>query len=162
MLRGRGTISRRSKPASFELTVSPLSQAWRLGGLHRASRVPFRSSYFTAGLHLPVATLQRLTAHLYGRWTFPVIPSLRFVAHKGQGALPIRGRGRFAVGHSVFSRSCWHVSSPSPPNRTCNFHCIRLSKVWRSVVEVTLSIVILFPFAACGTTGSSKIPWTCC
>src|SRR5437773_3565688 len=81
MLRGRGGISRRSKSASFELTVLPLSQAWHLGGLHRASPVPFRSSSFTADLHLPAATLQRLTAHLYGQWTFPVIPSLCFVAH---------------------------------------------------------------------------------
>src|SRR5437762_3624434 len=78
MLRGRGGVSRRSKSASFELTMLPLSQAWHLGGLHHAAPVPFRSSSFTAGLHPPAATLQRLAAYLYRRWGFPPIPSLRF------------------------------------------------------------------------------------
>ena len=35
------------------LAMHVLSQARRLGGLHRASPVPFRGSYFTSGLHSP-------------------------------------------------------------------------------------------------------------
>jgi hypothetical protein len=35
------------------LTMCILSQAGRLGGLHRASPVPFRGSFFTVGLHPP-------------------------------------------------------------------------------------------------------------
>jgi hypothetical protein len=46
------------------LTMWSLSQAPRLGGLHRASRVPFRGSYFTSGLHPSDATPQRLNACL--------------------------------------------------------------------------------------------------
>src|SRR5262249_59462512 len=38
LFRGRGGISRRSKPASFGLTLSSLSQALHLGGLHRSSQ----------------------------------------------------------------------------------------------------------------------------
>jgi hypothetical protein len=63
------------------LTVHVLSQAWLLSGLHRASPVPFRGSYFTSGLHPPDATPQRLIACLYRRWGFPPITSLCFVAH---------------------------------------------------------------------------------
>jgi hypothetical protein len=59
-----------------------LSQAWRLGGLHLASPVPFRASYFTPALHPAGATAQRLIAYLYRRRDFPSIPSPRFVAHK--------------------------------------------------------------------------------
>ena len=59
----------------------PLSQARHLGGLHRASPVPFRGSYFTSGLHPPDATPQRLIACLYRLWRFPLISSPRFVAH---------------------------------------------------------------------------------
>jgi hypothetical protein len=58
-----------------------LSQAGPLGGLHRASPVPFRASYFTPGEHPPGATAQRLTAYWYRQWRFPLIPSPRFVAH---------------------------------------------------------------------------------
>jgi hypothetical protein len=58
-----------------------LSQAWRLGGLHRASPVPFRASYFTSALHPADATAQRLISYLYRRWDFPSIPSTRLVAH---------------------------------------------------------------------------------
>jgi hypothetical protein len=58
-----------------------LSQAWHLGGLHRASPVPFRGSYFTSGLHPPGATPQGLNACLYRHWGFPPISSMRFVAH---------------------------------------------------------------------------------
>ena len=60
----------RLKPASFELTMPFLSQAWPLGGLHRASPLPFRASYFTSGLHPPDATAQRLIAYLYKRWSY--------------------------------------------------------------------------------------------
>jgi hypothetical protein len=76
-----GTISRRLNPASFELTLRPLSQARPLGGLHRASPVPFRASYFTPRVHPLDATAQRLTAYWYRRRSFPLIPSPRFVAH---------------------------------------------------------------------------------
>jgi hypothetical protein len=47
------------------LTMCFLSQAPHLGGLHRTSRVPFRASYFTPGLHPPGATAQGLNAYLY-------------------------------------------------------------------------------------------------
>jgi hypothetical protein len=70
------------KLASFELTISPFSQARHLGGLHRASPLPFRASFLTLGLHPPNASAQRLTACLYKLWDFPSIPSLRFVAHQ--------------------------------------------------------------------------------
>jgi hypothetical protein len=76
-----GTLSRRLNPTLFALTMRPLSQARPLGGLHRASPVPFRASYFTPGLHPPGATAQRLTAYWYRQWDFPSIPSPRFVAH---------------------------------------------------------------------------------
>jgi hypothetical protein len=52
--------------------------------LHRASRVPFRGSCFTSGLHPPDATPQGLNACLYRRRGFPPITSLRFVAHYDQ------------------------------------------------------------------------------
>jgi hypothetical protein len=65
------------------LTMGFLSQAGPLGGLHRASPVPFRASYFTPGLHLPGATAQRLVACLYRQRGFPPITSLRLVAHLG-------------------------------------------------------------------------------
>src|SRR5262245_62363570 len=64
LLRDRGLLSRRLKLASFGLTVSPLSQAWPLGGLPRAAPVPFRGSSFTSGLHPPDATPQRLIVYL--------------------------------------------------------------------------------------------------
>ena len=63
------------------LTMDFLSQARPLGGLHRASPVPFRASYFTPGLHPPDATAQRLAAYWYRQRRFPLIPSPRFVAH---------------------------------------------------------------------------------
>src|SRR5262249_20211720 len=69
-MRGRGGLSCKLKPASFELTMPFLSQARRLGGLHRASPLPFRASYFTSGLHPPDATAQRLTTYLYKRWSY--------------------------------------------------------------------------------------------
>ena|SRR5918992_2485765 len=47
IFRGRGDLSRRLNPASFALTVRPLSQARPVDGLHRVSPVPFRGSYFT-------------------------------------------------------------------------------------------------------------------
>src|SRR2546423_10660364 len=64
-IQDRGVFSRRLKPASFKLTLSPLSQAWRLGGLRHASPVPFRVSCFTMSLHPFIATTQRLIACLY-------------------------------------------------------------------------------------------------
>jgi hypothetical protein len=59
----------------------PLSQAWRLGGLQRASPVPFRASSFTPELPPSGATAQRLLAYLYRRREFSSISSLRLVAH---------------------------------------------------------------------------------
>jgi len=41
------------------LTVLPLCQAWHIGGLHLASPVPFRASYFTTRKHSAAATAQR-------------------------------------------------------------------------------------------------------
>jgi hypothetical protein len=41
-----------------------LSQAPHLGGLHRASRLPFKVSSFTSAEHPANATTQRLIAHL--------------------------------------------------------------------------------------------------
>jgi hypothetical protein len=60
------------------LTMYFLSQAPPLAGLHRGSRVPFRGSFFTAGLHPPVAMPQGLIAYWYKRRCFPHIPSPRF------------------------------------------------------------------------------------
>lgn len=82
ILRDRGAISRRLKLTSFGLTLSPLSQARRLDGLHRVSPVPFRGSSFTSSLHPPDATPQRLIVCLYRLWGFPPISSWRFVAHE--------------------------------------------------------------------------------
>src|SRR5215831_15719902 len=81
ILRGRGEVSRRLNPASFGLTILSLSQAWPLGGLPRAAPVPFRASSFTFLLHPRNATAQRLIAYLHRLWSFPLIPSLCFVAH---------------------------------------------------------------------------------
>jgi hypothetical protein len=94
ILRDRGTVSRRFKFASFELTMLFLSQARHLGGLLRASPVPFRGSYFTSGLHPPDATPQRLTAYLYRRWDFSSIPSTRLVAHRHPCLLGVLPRGQ--------------------------------------------------------------------
>src|SRR5262249_9920715 len=70
-MRDRGGLSCRLKPASLELTMPFLSQARRLGGLHRASPLPFRASYFTSGLHPPdAAAAQRLTTYLYKQWSY--------------------------------------------------------------------------------------------
>jgi hypothetical protein len=76
------------------LTIICLSQAPRLGGLYRTSRVPFRASYFTPTLHPVGATAQRLGAGLVPApevfphsintprgARFPLIPSIRLVAH---------------------------------------------------------------------------------
>ena len=60
-------LARGCKAASFGLAMLLLRQAWRLGGLPRALPVPFRGSYFTAGLHPPTATPQRRPAGLYQR-----------------------------------------------------------------------------------------------
>jgi hypothetical protein len=67
-----------------------LSQAGPLGGLHRASPVPFRGSYFTSRVHPQDATPQRLIACLYRRRRFPLIPSPRFVAHYPVALLLVR------------------------------------------------------------------------
>src|SRR5262249_53811166 len=69
-MRGREGLSCRLKPTSFELTMPFLSQARPLGGLHRASPLLFRASYFTSGLHPPDAAAQRLTTYLYKRWSY--------------------------------------------------------------------------------------------
>ena len=82
ILRDRARFCRRFRLTSFKLTMLSLSQARRLGGLHRASPVPFRGSYFTSGLHPPDATPQRLIAYLYRQWSFPLILSTRLVAHR--------------------------------------------------------------------------------
>jgi hypothetical protein len=76
------------------LTIECLSQAPRLGGLHRTSRIHFRASFFTPTVHPVGATAQRLGACLVQApevfphsisvlrgARFPLIPSARFVAH---------------------------------------------------------------------------------
>jgi hypothetical protein len=70
------------------LTMHSLSQARRLGGLQRASPVPFRASCFTSSVHPPDATAQWLTVCLYRRWRYPLIPWPRFVAHLVEDDLP--------------------------------------------------------------------------
>jgi hypothetical protein len=91
VLRGRGIISRRLKPASFEFTMRLLSLAPRLGGLHRASWVLIRASSFTSRVHPLNATAHRLIVCLYRRWRFPRIPSVRFVAHTKLDLMPAIG-----------------------------------------------------------------------
>ena len=86
-LRGGVPIYRRLKPAWFELALSPLRQAWRLGGLHRASPVPFRGSCFTTGLHPPAATPQRRIACLSKRWSYRVSTRFAHSIHALRGAL---------------------------------------------------------------------------
>jgi hypothetical protein len=86
-LRGGVPVYRRLKPAWFELALSPLRQAWRLGGLHRASPVLFRGSCFTTGLHPPVATPQRRIACLYKRWSYWVSTRFAHSIHALRGAL---------------------------------------------------------------------------
>jgi hypothetical protein len=63
------------------LTLCVLSQARLLGGLPRAAPVPFRASSFSPGVHPPGATAQRPIACLYRPWRFPLMTSLRLVAH---------------------------------------------------------------------------------
>src|SRR5215218_7996988 len=96
IIRGRGAVSRRSKSASCELTMLSLSQAPRLGGLHRAARIPFRGSSFTAGLHPPAATPQGLIACLVQAMELQyisLIPSPRFVAHHPSSVRDVRVLG---------------------------------------------------------------------
>jgi hypothetical protein len=89
VLRGRGIISRRLKPASFDFTLRLLSLAPRLGGLHRASWVLIRASSFTFRVHPLNATAHRLIVCLYRLWRFPRIPSVRFVAHPKLALMPV-------------------------------------------------------------------------
>jgi len=79
-----------------------LSQAWHLGGLHRASPVPFRGSSFTSGLHPPGATPQGLNACLYRHWGFPPISSMRFVAHSASFPTGVKEvLAMFALSHPL-------------------------------------------------------------
>src|SRR4051812_23952518 len=71
---GGGWFSRRSIPASIALAMPSLRRAPRLGGLSRASRVPFRASSITAEEHPLAATAQRRIPCLYKGWSY------RFVA----------------------------------------------------------------------------------
>ena len=61
------------------VTLLPLHQAWPVGGLSRASPVPFRASYFTTGLHPPAATAQRCTEYLYTRRDYRLTCASLFV-----------------------------------------------------------------------------------
>jgi hypothetical protein len=116
VLHGRGELSRRLTSASFVLTMRSLSQAPHLGGLHRASRVPFRASFFTPGVHPPGATAQRLTVHWYKRWSFPLIPSPRFVAHMATSPHP--------YGHCTMNLtpSCFALEGKSKPPKMGGGH----------------------------------------
>ena len=75
------TLYRRSKPASFELTMSLLCQAPPIGRLCRASRLPFRGSYFTVAGHPAAATPQRHTDCLYSQWGYGFMPIRPFPHH---------------------------------------------------------------------------------
>jgi hypothetical protein len=91
-MRGRGGLSCRLTPASPELTLLLLSQARPLDGLHRVAPLPFRTSYFTSGLHPPNATVQRLIAYLYKRrsYRFPIVHSFHLRASWRTSQLPSR------------------------------------------------------------------------
>src|SRR5262245_13677321 len=82
---GQRELSCRLKPASFELTMPFLSQARPLGGLHRASPLPFRASYFTRVCIRPTLRLNdsSLTCISGGATDLhrSLIPSSRFAAH---------------------------------------------------------------------------------
>jgi hypothetical protein len=95
------------------LALWSLSQAWHLGGRHRASPVPFRDSSFTSGLPPPDATPQRLSACLIQALGFSIhsIDALRgalgFIPHQRKGSSdelwgrdtrPAMYRGRGASG----------------------------------------------------------------
>jgi hypothetical protein len=84
-----------------------LSQARHLGGLPRASPVPFRSSSFTLGVHPPSATLQRLIACLYRPWSVLLMTSVRFVAH-------------FPLNHH--RSACQSKRRTRPPRTTARMH----------------------------------------
>src|SRR5262249_7385796 len=75
---GRANVYRRLKPASLALALLPLCQAWHLGGLRRASPVPFRASSVTNGFHPPAATAQRHAGRLYGRQSYGLAPFRSF------------------------------------------------------------------------------------
>jgi hypothetical protein len=51
-----------------------LCQAWHLGGLYRASPVPFRASYFTASEHPLEATAQRHADRLCDQQNYGLAP----------------------------------------------------------------------------------------
>jgi hypothetical protein len=83
-----GYLSRRSKPASFGLTMQPLSQAPPLGRLRRASRLPFRGSCFTNGDHPPRLRPNgsRLPVQAWRYWPLGPVPS--FHSHASWRTLP--------------------------------------------------------------------------
>jgi hypothetical protein len=61
-----------------------------LAALHRASPVPFRASYLTAGLHPPAASAQRCKEHLYALWDYWFSPFVHFNnAPRGAHKTPI-------------------------------------------------------------------------
>jgi hypothetical protein len=70
-------------PLRLDSPCSSLVKPGVLAALHRASPVPFRGSYFTAGLHPPAATPQGLPTRLFGSGNYEqrvhsFIPSPRF------------------------------------------------------------------------------------
>ena len=95
------------------LTMRLLSQARRLGGLHRASPVPFRASYFTSEVPPSDTTAQRLTAYWY-RWrSFPLIPSPRFVAHLHRALLSeVHGKHQSIGVFEAIVTASQHHSAP--------------------------------------------------
>jgi hypothetical protein len=81
ILRGRGKVSRRSNPASRALTMRSLSQARHLGGLHRTA-----PDLLGAAISPPACIHRMLRPKgsspiWYKLWSFPLIASLRLVAH---------------------------------------------------------------------------------
>ena len=85
--RGRGTVPRRSTPASVELTLASLSQARRLGYLLSPHRY-LSGACCSPGKASSHAEPQRLMPYLHRARSFPLIPSLCF-----HGALACRYRG---------------------------------------------------------------------
>jgi hypothetical protein len=93
------------------LALWSLSQAWHLGGRHRASPVPFRDNSFTSGLPPPDATPQRLSACLIQALGFSIhsIDALRgalgFIPHRCTGGCgEFWGTGSAGNGYGVVLR----------------------------------------------------------
>src|SRR5258708_5183414 len=101
----RGPISRRLKSASFVLTVRPLYQAGPVGGLCRASPVPFRASCLTTGIipgsFRPNDTPTAWTASGATGLRPSLIPPPRLVAHRGDRFVQSKAGGHDRLNSSL-------------------------------------------------------------